>query len=99
MVGAGFSLNAKKIEDSFNGMALWDDLKNELTKSLSHKGNLDNVDVLDIGQMYVKEYGRSHLDEALKDAIPDNNYEPDNLHFDLLRLPWSDVYTTIMTLF
>lgn len=94
MIGAGFSLNAKKIEDSFNGMALWDDIKNELTKSLSHKGNLDNVDVLDIGQMYVKEYGRTHLDEALKNAIPDNNYEPDKLHFDLLRLPWSDIYTT-----
>lgn len=61
---------------------------------MSHKGNLDNVDVLDIGQMYVKEYGRTHLDEALKNAIPDNNYEPDKLHFDLLRLPWSDIYTT-----
>lgn len=61
---------------------------------MSHKGNLGNVDVLDIGQMYVKEYGRTHLDEALKNAIPDNNYEPDKLHFDLLRLPWSDIYTT-----
>ncbi|KAA8751508.1 SIR2 family NAD-dependent protein deacylase [Paenibacillus sp. UASWS1643] len=94
MVGAGFSLNAKKIEDSFNGMALWHDIKDELTKSLSHKGDLSNVDVLEIGQLYVKEYGRTSLDEALKNAIPDNNYEPDSLHFDLLKLPWSDIYTT-----
>jgi hypothetical protein len=33
MIGAGFSLNAKKIEDSFNDMALWDDIKTNLRKA------------------------------------------------------------------
>ncbi|MDL2419469.1 hypothetical protein ACTIGL_28690 (plasmid) [Bacillus shihchuchen] len=29
MVGAGFSLNAKRVEATFEGMALWSDLKND----------------------------------------------------------------------
>ncbi|MDN9012860.1 hypothetical protein [Brevibacillus laterosporus] len=40
MIGAGFSLNAKKIEASFSGMALWNDLKNRLLKNLSHHQNI-----------------------------------------------------------
>ncbi|MBG9790510.1 SIR2 family NAD-dependent protein deacylase [Brevibacillus laterosporus] len=94
MIGAGFSLNAKKIEASFSGMALWNDLKNRLLKNLSHHQNIQYKDVLEIGQIYVEEYGRSSLDEILKESIPDDNYEPDKLHYALLNLPWTDIYTT-----
>ncbi|GAB1773216.1 SIR2 family NAD-dependent protein deacylase [Priestia megaterium] len=94
MVGAGFSLNAKKIEGSFEGMAVWNDLKNRLIQDLTHHFDIEYKDVLEIGQIYVKEYGRASLDEILKEAIPDENYEPDQLHYNLLQLPWSDVYTT-----
>ncbi|MEB4884459.1 MULTISPECIES: SIR2 family NAD-dependent protein deacylase [Priestia] len=94
MVGAGFSLNAKKIEGSFEGMAVWNDLKNRLVQDLTHHFDIEYKDVLEIGQIYVKEYGRASLDEILKEAIPDENYEPDQLHYNLLQLPWSDVYTT-----
>ncbi|WP_411738525.1 SIR2 family NAD-dependent protein deacylase [Peribacillus sp. S4] len=94
MVGAGFSLNAKKIEDSFSGMALWNDLKGRLVKNLSHHSDIKYKDVLEIGQLYVNEYGRASLDEILKEAIPDDNYEPDKLHYELLNLPWADIFTT-----
>lgn len=94
MVGAGFSLNAIKIEDNFSGMALWDDLKSMLTKNLTHHLNIEYKDVLEIGQLYEEEYGRASLDEILKEAIPDENYEPGSLHYKLLNLPWTDVYTT-----
>ncbi|MEM5685185.1 hypothetical protein AAHB64_23085 [Bacillus toyonensis] len=94
MIGAGFSLNAQKIEGSMEGMAVWSDLKKRLIQDLSHHENIENEDVLDIGQIYVKEYGRSGLDEILKKAIPDENYEPDELHYQLLKLPWTDIYTT-----
>lgn len=94
MVGAGFSLNANKIEDNFSGMALWDDLKCMLTKNLSHHLDIEYKDVLEIGQLYEEEYGRANLDEILKEAIPDDNYEPDLLHHKLLNLPWADIYTT-----
>lgn len=94
MIGAGFSLNAKKVESSFEGMALWSDLKARLIQDLPHHPNIEKKDVLAISQIFVEEYGRTSLDEILKEAIPDDNYEPDNIHHDLLKLPWADVYTT-----
>ncbi|MCM3223656.1 SIR2 family protein [Bacillus cereus] len=94
MIGAGFSLNAKKVESSFEGMALWSDLKTRLIQDLPHHSNIEKKDVLAIGQIFVEEYGRTSLDEILKEAIPDDNYEPDSIHHDLLKLPWADVYTT-----
>lgn len=94
MVGAGFSLNAKKIESNFSGMALWNDLKNKLVKNLSHHPDIEYRGILEIGQLYVEEYSRSGLDEVLKESIPDDNYEPDKLHYALLNLPWTDIYTT-----
>ena len=94
MIGSGFSKNATKIEPSFEGMALWDDLKGKLVEDLMHHENIENKDVLKIAQIYSDEYGRSSLDELLKSSIPDNNFEPDTLHFKLLNLPWTDIYTT-----
>lgn len=94
MVGAGFSKNASKIEPSFEGMALWNELKDRLIGELSHHDSIKNRDVLEIAQMYSDEYGRSALDEVLKAAIPDDNFEPDTLHTKLLDLPWTDIYTT-----
>lgn len=94
MVGAGFSLNAEKIEESFEEMAVWNDLKEKLVQDLKHHLDIEYKDVLDIGQIYVNEYGRARLDEILKEAIPDDNYEPDELHYNLLKLPWADIYTT-----
>lgn len=94
MVGAGFSLNASKIEDNFSGMALWNDIRYMLTKNLKYHLDIEYKDVLEIGQLYEEEYGRASLDEILKEAIPDENYEPDLLHYNLLNLPWADIYTT-----
>ncbi|QHM15343.1 SIR2 family NAD-dependent protein deacylase [Bacillus subtilis] len=94
MVGSGFSLNARKIADSLSGMAMWNDLKLSLIKDLKHHPDIEYKNVLKIAQIYVDEYGRSRLDEVLKESIPDNNYEPDELHHKFLNLPWADVYTT-----
>ncbi|WP_086391040.1 SIR2 family NAD-dependent protein deacylase [Bacillus thuringiensis] len=94
MVGAGFSLNAEKIEESMEGIAVWNDLKERLVQDLNHHQDIEEKDVLEIGQIYVQEYGRSSLDEILKRAIPDDNYEPGELHYNLLKLPWTDIYTT-----
>ncbi|QEK62666.1 SIR2 family NAD-dependent protein deacylase [Bacillus safensis] len=93
MVGSGFSLNAEKLKESFESMSLWSDLKNKISEGL-RKEEIEELDVLEIGQLYADEYGRANLDELLKQAIPDQNYEPGQLHESLLRLPWSDVYTT-----
>jgi len=94
MVGAGFSLNAKKVDSTFQPMALWSELRNRLLIELTHCEKIEMKDVLELGQLYVEEYGRSSLDELLKESIPDENYEPGDLHNKLLNLPWADVYTT-----
>lgn len=94
MVGSGFSLNAEKIESTFSEMALWKDLKEQLLSRLSHRSDLKSKDVLDIAQTFEGEYGRAGLDEILKEAIPDYNYEPGKLHSTFLKLPWADIYTT-----
>lgn len=94
MVGAGFSLNASKIEENFKGMALWAELRAILTKKLTYHLDIEYKDVLEIGQIYEEEYGRASLDEILKEAIPDDNYEPGTLHYNFLNLPWTDIYTT-----
>lgn len=94
MVGAGFSRNAAKIEASFEGMALWDDLKQTMVLDLNNHRGIESKSVLEIGEIYSDEYGRSALDNLLKSLIPDENYEPTELYDKLLNLPWADVFTT-----
>ncbi|WP_368975084.1 SIR2 family protein [Caldifermentibacillus hisashii] len=94
MVGAGFSLNAEKLDESLESMSLWSDLKSKIAEELKHINISEETDVLSLAQIYEEEYGRTNLDELIKQAIPDQNYEPGELHRSLLRLPWADVYTT-----
>lgn len=94
MIGSGFSKNASKIEPSFEGIAVWEELKEQLIKDLTHHENIKEKGVLEIGQIYSEEYGRSSLDEVIKASVPDDNYEPGVLHAELLNLPWTDIYTT-----
>ncbi|MBY6784343.1 SIR2 family protein, partial [Clostridium botulinum] len=39
-------------------------------------------------------YGRPVLEAILKDSIPDSDYIPDDVHDELLSLPWKDIFTT-----
>jgi hypothetical protein len=94
MVGAGFSLNAEKLDESLESMSLWSDLKSKIAEELKHINISEETDVLSLAQIYEEEYGRTNLDELIKQAIPDQNYEPGELHRSLLRLPWADAYTT-----
>lgn len=94
MIGSGFSLNADKLDDSLESMATWMGIKNKVLEGLNHAELPNSVNVLDISESYVEEYGRDSLDTIIKQAVPDQNYEPGEIHKSLLRLPWSDVYTT-----
>ena len=94
MIGSGFSLNANKLDDSLDSMLTWLGVENKILEGLNHAELPDSVDVLDISESFVDEYGRDSLDTLIKHAVPDQNYEPGEIHKSLLRLPWSDVYTT-----
>lgn len=94
MIGSGFSLNANKLDDSLDSMSTWLGVENIILEGLNHAELPDSGDVLDISESFVDEYGRDSLDTLIKQAVPDQNYEPGEIHKSLLRLPWSDVYTT-----
>ncbi len=96
MVGAGFSRNATPKNDACKGFPDWNqlgDLFYEKTRGEKIKdGRFLNV--LKLADEVQASFGRPMLHQLLRDSIPDNDYEPSNLHVDLLKLPWSDVLTT-----
>src|SRR5690625_4520535 len=94
MVGSGFSLNANKLDDSLDSLSTWLGVKNRILEGLNQSELPDSEDVLDISESYVSEYGRESLDTLIKQTVPDQNYEPGEIHKSLLKLPWSDIYTT-----
>ena len=86
MIGSGFSLNANKLDDSLDSMSTWVGVKNKILEGLNHAELPDSKDVLDIGESFVNEYGRDSLDTLIKQAVPEQNYEPGEIHKSLLRL-------------
>ena len=96
MVGAGFSRNATPVNDSCVGFPDWNqlgDLFYEKTRGEKIKdGRFLNV--LKLADEVQASFGRPMLHQLLRASIPDTDYEPSDLHRDLLNLPWSDVFTT-----
>lgn len=91
-VGAGFSLNADKVTLDVPAMPLWNDLATKFREKLGLDGQ--QLDSLTLAENVEIAYGRHELDQLLLDNIRDADYLPSQLHSDLLRLPWSDVFTT-----
>jgi hypothetical protein len=96
MVGAGFSKNAKPNGTSCPGFPDWSQL-GDLFYERIHGRKPDNqkyLNVLKLADEVQAALGRSVLDQLLRSAIPDKDYEPSPLHVKLLDLPWTDVFTT-----
>lgn len=94
MVGAGFSRNATKLDNTLNSMSLWSDLQRNLYEELGSLDKYNKLDALELGDIYEKELGSISLENILKSSIPDENYEPNILYDKLLQLPFKDIYTT-----
>lgn len=100
LVGAGFSKNAIKLNPSLPSSPSWDELADIFVDKLSSKGNeeeknrLRKLDPLALAERVKEMYGRPELDRILMDNIRDEDYLPSSLHIDLLRLPWTDIFTT-----
>lgn len=90
-VGAGFSLNADKVTSDVPDIPLWAGLAQKFKEKL---GDSDQNDPLALAESVEIAYGRSELDHLLLDSIKDADYRPSPLYEKLLRLPWSDVFTT-----
>lgn len=90
-VGSGFSLNADKVTSDVSDIPLWAGLARKFKEKL---GDSDQNDPLALAESVEIAYGRSELDHLLLDSIKDADYRPSPLYEKLLRLPWSDVFTT-----
>ena len=97
MVGAGFSKNAQPIGSSASSFPDWKALGDLLYRKLHGKLPTENaryLSVLKLADQIQAAFGRPTLDRTLIHAIPDLQFEPSQLHRDLLNLPWVDVFTT-----
>jgi hypothetical protein len=108
MVGAGFSLNAEKIDPAAPRFALWREIAEKMHDELYPAPSVpapaefienrlrvtSGLGALRLAEQYKAAYGRERLDDLIIAAVPDSRYEPGLLHRLLLRLPWADVLTT-----
>lgn len=92
MVGAGFSKNASPDFPDWNHLG---DLFYEKAHGLKPEPNRQKyLNVLTLADEVQAAIGRPALENLLRNEVPDLSVEPSNLHVDLLKLPWVDVFTT-----
>lgn len=108
MIGAGFSRNAEKVYPNVPLFPLWGEIAGQMFDKLypinnfSSKADYDwekskmlsGSLVLRLASEYEFSFGRLAVDDLLIETIPDNSYQPGQLHRLILSLPWSDVFTT-----
>ena len=97
MIGAGFSRSASINSFESDKFPLWRNLKKKLIDELENRnqGNTtESKSPLKLASEFEASFGRQELDKIIIDSIPDQNYEPTDLHQILLNLPWADVFTT-----
>ena len=97
MVGSGFSRNAKPHVRSCPDFPDWSQLGDLFYEKLHNKKpdtDARYFSVPTLAHEVEASIGRPALNQILRNAIPDRDYEPSTLHVELLNLPWSDVFTT-----
>lgn len=98
LVGAGFSRNAAKVDDSMPDSPDWSELTgifvNRLSSNPTDREELKRLSPLVLAEHIEVTYGRPELDHLLQSSIRDRDFLPSILHRKLLSLPWSDIFTT-----
>lgn len=98
LVGAGFSRNAVKIDDTLPDTPTWEELGEAFVKKLSddpdEQKHLRKLSPLVLAERIESLYGRPELDCLLMSSIRDADFLPSSLHRKLLELPWTDIFTT-----
>lgn len=100
MVGSGFSKNAREYRCTEKKFLDWNQLGDIFYKKLY--GKLPEEEehpcyyqsILKLAGKVQQNFGRSNLDKLLLDNLPDEEYEPSELHESLLKLNWTDIFTT-----
>lgn len=100
MVGSGFSKNAKNYRYTEKKFLDWKQLGDIFYKKLY--GRLPEEeeypcyyqDPLKLAEKVQQCFGRTALEKLILDHLPDEEYEPSELHETLLKLNWTDIFTT-----
>lgn len=93
MVGAGFSRNA----EGGDSLATWPEVGKALWKELNpdtDEAAFSTAMVTQLGEQYSRVFSVPALENLLKQLIPDDKVAPGQLHEQLLKLPWSEIFTT-----
>ena len=104
MVGSGFSKNAEKTAFDADGMPSWREITRLVCNELypadepRRRGVLADAATtsgfLKLAQEYKSAFGRNALHQFIRNSIRDDEFHSGEMHRDLLRLPWRDVFTT-----
>lgn len=98
MVGAGFSLNAKRKDETRPLPPDWQRLSMSLANKLYPDKSAADVSSrktpLALGEEFSAQFGRDALDVFLREQIDDKNLLPGELHNEFFKLPWTEVFTT-----
>ncbi|MCL2284364.1 MAG: SIR2 family protein [Fibromonadales bacterium] len=95
MVGAGFSKNAEG-NDNTRKIPSWNELAEKFFDKLN-EGNTNKKEFLNplkLASEVEATFGRPTLNKIIKSNMPDDKFQPSELHEKLLSLPWTDVFTT-----
>ncbi len=95
LIGAGFSRNAVLHRTDQRPAPTWW----EITKFLGERLNLpektiNTRDGKDIAGQFEMTFGKDALAAAILEVVDNDSYSPSSLHTDLIRLPWTDIFTT-----
>ena len=107
-IGCGFSRNAVRKDLQYPLPPLWKGFGEKFVRLLKGYDDvecspdvekeidkyLEGKNPLVLTQEYESLMGRTAMVDVVRKLINDSNLMPHNLHKDLLRLPWSDVFTT-----
>ena len=98
LVGAGFSRNAIKVDDSVPDSPDWEKLGeifiDKLATDAGEQRKLSKLSPLVLAERIEAIFGRPELDHVLLTSIRNEDVRPSALHYKLLKLPWSDIFTT-----
>ena len=93
LVGAGFSRNADRTQDSTPEPPLWTDLAAEMAKRIYPDGG-SGSNQLRLAEEFKAVLGEPALECLIKELVRDEELSPGELHRKLVRLPWTDILTT-----
>lgn len=91
--GAGVSRHAVHRTNPAKRLPLW----SELAESVRARFKLDSSnydDLLTMFEAIANDFSRPDLEQAVMSAIPEDDFDPGELHKTIAALPWHRVYTT-----